>query len=86
MRGVKDNGINRDVPRRLIIVQTSNVKQPSLQLVIPISHKKHTLAERLEVKINKQERFKSLILKHPMSTPRRHVLLLEFLLPLPIKR
>jgi hypothetical protein len=86
MRGVKDNGINRDVPRGFIIMQTCNVKQPSLQLVIPIPHKKHTLGKRIEVKIDKQERFKYLILKHPMSTQRRHVLLLQFLLPLPIKR
>jgi len=86
MKGVKDNGINRDVPRGFIILQTSNVKQPSLQLVIPIPQKKHTPGERIEVKIDKKERFKSLILKHPMSTQRRHVLLLEFLLPIPIKR
>jgi hypothetical protein len=86
MRGVKDNGINRDVLRGFIIVQTGNVKQPSLQLVIPIPHKKHTLGERIKVKIDMQERFKFLILKHLMPTRKRHVLLLEFFLPLPIKR
>jgi hypothetical protein len=86
MKGVKDNGINRDVPRGFINMQTCNVKQPNLQLVIPIPHKKHTPRERIELKINKPKRFKSFILKHPMSTQKRHVLLLEFLLPLLIKR
>jgi hypothetical protein len=41
--------------------------------------------ERLEVKIGKQERLKSLILRHPMPIPRRHVLL-GILLALPIER
>jgi hypothetical protein len=86
MRGVKDNGINRDVPKGFIIVQIGNVKQPSLQLVIPIPHKKHTPRKIIEVKIDKQERFKSLIFKYPVSIRRRYVLFLEFLLPLPIKR
>jgi hypothetical protein len=76
MRGVKENGINRDVPRGLIIVQH----------VIPIPHKKHVPKDKLEVKIGKQEIFKSLILKHPMSTLKKHVLVLEFLLPFPIER
>jgi hypothetical protein len=40
MRGVKDNGINKDVPRGLIIVHMVNVRQPSLQLVITILDKK----------------------------------------------
>jgi hypothetical protein len=40
MKGVKENGINKDVPKGFIIVQTSNVKQPSLQPMIPIPHKK----------------------------------------------
>jgi hypothetical protein len=40
MRGVKDNGINRDVSRGLIIVQMVNVRQPNLQLVIAILDKK----------------------------------------------
>jgi hypothetical protein len=47
--------------------------------VIFIPNKKHAFEKRLEVKINKQ---KNSNLKHP----RRHVLLLEFLLPLPIER
>jgi hypothetical protein len=42
--------------------------------------------KKLEVKINKQEILKSLILRHLMPTSRRHVLLFEFLLPLPIER
>ncbi len=51
-----------------------------MQHVIPIPHKKHKPREKLEVKINKQEIFKSFILIHLMSTSRGHVLLLEFLL------
>jgi hypothetical protein len=54
--------------------------------MIPIPHKKHVLEKRLEVRIDKQKKLKSLIFKHPMLTPKRHVLLLEFLLPLPIER
>jgi hypothetical protein len=87
MRGVhNDNGINRDVPEGLIIMQMVNVKQPSLQLVIPIPHKKHTPKKKLEIRINKQERLKFLILKHLMHTPKKHVLLLKFLLPLQIEK
>jgi hypothetical protein len=74
------------VLRRLIIVEIINVRQPNMQLVIPIPHKKHVLGEGLEVKIGKQERLKSLILRHSMPTPKRHVLHLEFLMPFPIER
>jgi hypothetical protein len=63
-----------------------DVRQLSLQLVIPIPHKKHAPRERLEVRIGKQGVLKSLILRHPMSIPKIHVLLLEFLLPLLIER
>jgi hypothetical protein len=42
--------------------------------------------KKLEVRIDKQEILKSLIFRHPMPIPKRHVLLLEFLLPLPIER
>jgi hypothetical protein len=86
MKGIKDNGINKDVPRGLIIMQTINVKQPSLQPMIPIPHKKHELGKRLKVRIIKQEKLISFILRHLMSTPIKHVLFLEFLLPLPIER
>jgi hypothetical protein len=41
--------------------------------------------ERLEVKIDKQERLKSLILRYPMLIPRRHVVL-GIPLALPIER
>ncbi len=51
MKGVKDNGINKDVLGRFIIVHTTNVKQPNLQPMIPIPHKKYKPRERLEVKI-----------------------------------
>jgi len=54
--------------------------------MIPIPHKKYALGKRLKVRISKQEKLKSFILKHPMSTPRKHVLFLEFLLPLLIER
>jgi hypothetical protein len=54
--------------------------------VITILDKKHGLGERVEVRIGKQKNFKSFIFKHPMPIPRKHVLLLEFLLPLPIDR
>jgi hypothetical protein len=63
-----------------------NVRQPSLQLVIPIPNNKHALEKKLEVQIGKQEKLKSLILKHPMLTTKIHVLLLEFFLPLPIEK
>jgi hypothetical protein len=86
MKGVKDNGINRDVPKGLIIMQTINVKQPSLQPMIPIPHKKHAFGKKLKVRINKQKKLKSLIFKHPMLTPRKHVLFFKFLLPFPIER
>jgi hypothetical protein len=66
--------------------RTVNVRQPSLQLVISIRNKKkHALGEILEVKIDKQKRLKYFILKHPMLIPRKHVLLLEILLLLPIE-
>jgi len=55
MRGVKDNGINRDVPKGFIIMQKINVKQPSLQPMIPIPHKKHALGKRLKVRINNKK-------------------------------
>jgi hypothetical protein len=54
--------------------------------MIPIPHKKHAFGKRLKVRINKQEKLKSFIFKHPMSTPRKHVLFFKFLLPLPIER
>jgi hypothetical protein len=47
MKGVKDNGINKDVLRRLIIVRTINVRQSSLQLVISILNKKNIHLERV---------------------------------------
>jgi hypothetical protein len=81
MRGVKDNGINTNVLRGLIIVQMVNVRQPSLQPMITTLNKKHALGHRIEVRIGKQEKFKTLILRHLMLILRKHVLLLEFLLP-----
>jgi hypothetical protein len=74
------------VPRRLIIVQMINVRQPSLHPVITILDKKNAPGHKFEVKINKHKKFKSLILRHLMLTLRKHVLLLEFLLPFPIER
>jgi hypothetical protein len=47
MRGVKDNGTNKDVLRRLIIERTINVRQSSLQLVISILNKKNIHLERV---------------------------------------
>jgi hypothetical protein len=44
------------------------------------------LGDRLEVMINKKKRLKYLILKHPVLSPKIHVLILEFFLPLPIER
>ncbi len=86
MRSVKENEINRDVLGGFIIVQTVNVKQPSLQPMFSSHTKKHALGKGIKVKIDKQEKLKFLILIHLMHTPKRHVLLLEFLLPLPIER
>jgi hypothetical protein len=54
--------------------------------MITIPNKKHALKKKLKVKIDKQERLKFLIFKHQMPTPRRHMLLLEFLLPLLVER
>jgi hypothetical protein len=53
MKGIKDNGINRDVIGRLIILQTINIRQLSLQPVITILNKKNVHGYRLEVKISK---------------------------------
>jgi hypothetical protein len=47
--------------------------------------KKHALGESLEVRIDKEKKLKSFILRHPMSNPRKHVLLLEIFL-FPIER
>jgi hypothetical protein len=46
MRGIKDNGIKKDVPRGLIIMKKIDVMQPSLQLVIPIPIQKKKNLER----------------------------------------
>jgi hypothetical protein len=53
MKGVKDNGINRNVLGGLIIVNMVNLKQPSLQPVITIPNKKHVPRKRLEGRIGK---------------------------------
>jgi hypothetical protein len=49
MRGVKDNGINKNVPGRFIIMQTVNVRKPSLQPMIFIPHKKMHLKRELKL-------------------------------------
>jgi hypothetical protein len=49
MRGVKDNGINKDVSRGLIVVQMVNVRQPSLQPVITILNKKWRMDKDLRL-------------------------------------
>jgi hypothetical protein len=86
MKGVKDNGINRNVLGGLIIVNMVNLKQPSLQPVITIPNKKHVPRKRLEGRIGKQKKLKSLILIRLMSILIRHVLFLESLLLFPIER
>jgi hypothetical protein len=39
--------MNKDVPKGFIIMQMVNIKQPSLQLVISIPHKKNTPKKKL---------------------------------------
>jgi hypothetical protein len=71
MRGIKDNEINKNVLGGFIIMHMDNIRQPSLQPLITIPNKRNALGERFEVKIGKQESFKSLILQHPMLIPRK---------------
>lgn len=74
------------MPRRFIIMHMIDIWQPGLQFVISISNKKHTLGQRLEIRISTHKNFKFLIILDPMLIPTRHVLIHKFLLTFPLKR
>jgi hypothetical protein len=73
MQGIEHNKVHWIVSFKIFIVHTLDVRQPSLQPMVVVPHKKHSPWEKLHIRISKKKVLKIFIFKTLVGIPRVNI-------------